>query len=242
MADSTPGSPAPEQGDGKPKKQTARKKAATRTSKSPTASSSAAAPGDAVVSAAPEPAAAEARSPEVAATPDPEPAPASAASRPPVASAPAAPARDRSVLDGVRDNPVGPLAAGLLVAIAVGLLLSVLVPEDPSTLAMAILGALLAAAVGFAVRYLSHDRGVRRQVEAFIATVVGVHLMSVTGAVSGDIPLLSQVGVSGPGFNEALIVAFATPPLSTGAVVAGLAAVIVVGWAGHRENRRGQSR
>ncbi|MFW2513069.1 hypothetical protein ACNI3K_04765 [Demequina sp. SO4-13] len=203
MSDTTPDPPASSAGKGKAKKAPARK------SVSGTAPDS---------------------SPEVVATPDPEPAPASAA---PSATADAEgrnPRRGRSVLDGVRDNHVGPLAAGLLVAIAVGLLLSVLVPSQPSVLAMAILGTLLSASVGFAVRFLSVERGMRRQIEAFLATIVGVHLMSVTGAVGGEIPVLGQLGIGGPGFNEALLVAFATPAISTGALLAGLSAVIIVGW------------
>ncbi len=135
-----------------------------------------------------------------------------------------------SVLDGVRGNPAGPLAAGLVVAIAVGLLLSVLVPSEPSALALIILGTLLSAAVGFTVRYLSILRNVARQVETLVVTVIGVHVMAVTGMVGGSIPGLSELGIGGPGFNEALLVALGTPPVATGSLLAGVVAAIIVGW------------
>ena len=187
------------------------------------------------------PAAAKAQQPVVA-TPDPEPAPTVAPDSGPVpetASADAVaaeqeaarhPERRGSILDGVRANPTGPAAAGLAVAIGIGLLLSVLVPSDPNVLAMVILGTLLAAAVGFTVRYLSVLRNVARQFEALVATVLGVHVMSVTGALNTDLPVLSQLGVSGPGFNESLLAALATPPVSTGGLIAGAVAAIIVGW------------
>ncbi|MFN3865623.1 MAG: hypothetical protein ACK4MD_02795 [Demequina sp.] len=235
MADTTPEPTtpeplAPEQADSTATTPRARKKTPAR--KSVTKATPARAT-EAAASSAP-------AEPNVVTTPDPEPAPASAVeTQVPAHTAPGAaptPARtDMSILDRVRHNPVGPLAAGLVVAIAVGLLLSVLVPNDPSSLALILLGVLLSAAVGFTVRYLSIERGLRRQVEALIATVIGVHLMSVTGALGGDIPLLSQLGVSGPGFDEALIAAFATPPVSTGALVAGLFAAIIAGWARSRD-------
>jgi hypothetical protein len=136
----------------------------------------------------------------------------------------------RSFLEGVRANRVGPVTAGLLVAIVVGLLLSVLVPGDPNLLAMVILGTLLSAAVGFTVRYLATGASLLLQAEAFLVTVIGVHLMGVTGLVSGDIPLLSELGVDGPGFNEALLASLATPPVSTGGLLAGVVAAIIVGW------------
>lgn len=187
------------------------------------------------------PAAAKAEQPAVA-TPDPEPAATVAPDSGPVpettnADAVAAEqeaARDSerrgSILDGVRANPMGPAAVGLAVAIGIGLLLSVLVPSDPNTLALVILGVLLSAAVGFSMRYLSVLRNAARQLEALVITVIGVHVMSVTGALGGDVPLLSQLGVSGPGFNEALLAALATPPVSTGGLIAGIVAAIIVGW------------
>ncbi|WP_062131847.1 hypothetical protein [Demequina aestuarii] len=231
MADTTPEPTAPEPGDGTAPKPAARKKAPAR---KPAAKRAPASRTSARASSSPAQSEA-ARAPEVTATRDTEPAPASAAAddvHPEPAPHDGA-RRDHSILDSVRANPMGPLTAGLIVAIAVGLLLSVLVPNDPSALAMVILGTLLAAAVGFAVRYLSApaERGLRRQVEALIATAVGVHLMSVTGTVGGEIPLLSDLGAAGPGFNEALLVAFATPAVSTGALLAGLTAAIIVGWA-----------
>lgn len=216
MADTTPEPNAAEQTAGDAKKPAARKRAASprkSPERTPITPPTLAGPAD----------------PEVVATPDPEPAPASAGETASPSKG-AGSGNGRSVLDGVRDNSMGPLAAGLLVALAVGLLLSVLVPNDPNLLAFAILGTLVSAAVGFTVRLLSHERGLRRQVETFVVTVIGVHVMSVTGAVGGEIPLLSQFGVDGPGFNEALIVALATPAVSSGAVLAGLTALIIVGW------------
>ena len=140
------------------------------------------------------------------------------------------PERRGSILDAVRANPMGPATVGLAVAIGVGLLLSVLVPSDPNVLAMTILGVLLASAIGFSMRYLSVLHNVARQIEALVVTVIGVHVMSVTGALGIDIPFLSQFGVSGPGFNEALLAALATPPVSTGGLIAGVVAAIIVGW------------
>lgn len=138
--------------------------------------------------------------------------------------------RRGSLLDGVRANAMGPAAVGGGVAIGLGLLLSVLVPSDPNVLAMIILGALIAVAVGFSVRYLSVLRNVARQFEALVATVIGVHVMSVTGALNQDLQVLSGLGVSGPSFNDALLAALATPPVSTGGIIAGCIAAIIVGW------------
>lgn len=237
MADTTPEPTAPEPGDGTAPKPAARKKAPARKP----AAKRAPASGTSARASSSSPAQSEAaKAPEVTATPDPEPEPAPASADSSAVHADPAPhdggRRQHSILDSVRANPMGPVTAGLIVAIAVGLLLSVLVPNDPSVLAMVILGTLLAAAVGFAVRYLSAvpERGLRRQLEALIATAVGVHLMSVTGTVGGEIPLLSDLGAAGPGFNEALLVAFATPAVSTGALLAGLTAAIIVGWARSR--------
>ncbi|WP_084104974.1 hypothetical protein [Demequina sp. NBRC 110056] len=231
MSDGTPETPAEQT----PKKAPARKPAAKR---------SAAKSAPAKAAAASAPAADAAPITEQAPIADPEPAPvaqATAASAPPTpdertgASAPA-PSSSPSILDRVRANRVGPLAAGLLVALLVGLLLSVLVPNDPGALAMLILGALLAAAVGFTVRYLSTCAGLRRQVEAFIAAALGIHVMAVTGLVGGELPLLDLVGAEGPSFNDALLAALATPPVSTGGLLAGLTAAIIVGW-GERPRR-----
>ena len=146
--------------------------------------------------------------------------------------------RSRSILDSVRGNRMGPLVASLTVAVLVGLLLSVLVPDEPGALALTILGALVAAAVGVTVRYLSEGERTRHQVEAFLAAGVGVHLMSVTGMVGGDLPVVSELGIDGPGFNEALLVALASAPVSTGGLLAGLTAAIIVGWGPRRDGPR----
>ncbi len=240
MSDTTPQSPNPEQGDGAAKTPAPRKKAPVRkTTAKPAPASNQPASNAGPTS----PAQAEAAgNPDVVATPDPEPAAASAGQRDgttgstPATTAPIPTTHgsSRSVLDGVRDNPVGPLFAGLLVALAVGLLLSVLVPDEPSALAMIILGVLVAASVGFTVRLLSSARGLRNQVDAFLAAVVGVHVMAITGTVGGDIPVLSELGASGPGFNEALLIALATPAASAGTLLAGLTAAIIVGWSRNR--------
>lgn len=134
-----------------------------------------------------------------------------------------------SFLESVRRNRMGALTAALVVALLLGLLLSVLVPSQPGALAMILLGALMTAAVGFTVRYLSVAQGLLTQVVAFVATVIGVHVMSVTGAASGSIPLLEQLG-GGPSFDDALLLALATPAISAGGVLAGLVAAIIVGW------------
>ena len=166
-----------------------------------------------------------ASAPEAPAASAPAPAPAAPA---PEATPPVR--HERSFLDRVRANRVGPVTAGLAVAIIVGLLLSVLVPGDPNLLAMVILGTLLSAAVGFTVRYLATGASLLLQAETFLVTVVGVHLMGVTGLVGGELPLLSQLGVDGPGFDEGLLAALATPPVSTGGLLAGVVSAIIVGW------------
>ena len=142
-----------------------------------------------------------------------------------------------SYLDRVRENRMGALLAALLVGLLVGLLLSLLVPGDANVFALILLGALVLAAVGFTVRYLSDSRGfVAAQVPAFLGTVFGVHIMAVTGAVSGaNFPNLGGLlHIDGPGFDEALLVALTTPAVSSGAIFAGLAAAIIAGW-GPRE-------
>lgn len=136
----------------------------------------------------------------------------------------------RSVLESLRHNQVGGLFSGLTIAVAVGLLLSVLVPDEPNLLALTLLGLLMAAAVGFTVRATSLHRGITSQAVALVATVIGVHLMTVTGAVGGELPGLPG-GVGGDiTFNDAAVVALATPAISVGPVLAGLIAVIIVGW------------
>lgn len=153
------------------------------------------------------------------------------------APAPAAPAADLppSFLERLRRNRVGALAAGLVVAVVVGLLLAVLVPAEPNLYASLVLGALLAAAVGFTVRYLSVCRGLRAQATGFVATVLGVHLMITTGTANavmgrGQAPLRELLGAQVPGFDDALLAALAIPAVSTGGVVAGLVAMVIVGW------------
>ena len=96
-----------------------------------------------------------------------------------------------------------------------------------------LLGTLVLAAVGFTVRYLSDSRGfVDAQVPAFLGTVFGVHVMAVTGAVSGaNFPMFgSLLNIEGPGFDDSLLVALATPAVSSGAIFAGLVAAIIAGW------------
>ncbi|WP_062213176.1 hypothetical protein [Demequina oxidasica] len=175
----------------------------------------------------------------MATTPSPEPQP-TVPTKPgePVASAsPAKPSRTAragevgmSFLESLRRNRMGVLTAALVVAFVLGLLLSVLVPNKPGAFAMILLGALMAAAVGFTVRYLSEAKGLLTQIVAFVATALGVHIMAVTGAASGSISALEQIGASGPGFNDALLIALATPAISAGGVLAGLVAAIIVGW------------
>jgi hypothetical protein len=137
-----------------------------------------------------------------------------------------------SYLDRVRGNRMGPLAAALLIGALVGLLLSILVPSPANVWALILLGALVAAAVGFGVRYLSTGRSWGAQIPAFLGTVFGVHLMAVAGSVNGA--SLGQVGAmlkaSAPGFDDGLLAALATPAVSSGAVVAGLVAAIIAGW------------
>ena len=137
-----------------------------------------------------------------------------------------------SYLDRVRLNRMGPLAAALVVGGLVGLLLSMLVPSPPNVWALMLLGTLIAAAVGFAVRYLSYSGTWRAQLPAFLGTVLGVQIMTVTGTVSGlgfdRLPAMLQV--KGPGFDDAFLVALATPAVSTGTILAGLIAAIIVGW------------
>lgn len=135
-----------------------------------------------------------------------------------------------SALESLRRNPVGTLLGGLVVALAVGLLLSVLVPEEPNVLALILLGLFEAAAVGFAVRALAADRGLVTQVVALILTVLGVHVMVVTGMAGGGPLGAAGFGGGGVGFGDSLLVALATPAASAGGVIAGLVAVVIVGW------------
>jgi hypothetical protein len=223
MADSTPPASQPE--DAAAQSKPARKAPAAKRSgaaKKPSSRAKAADASGAAATGSANSADPAAEATTASAAPSPEPA---------VAASPAPQDQHgRSFLDRVRDNRVGAVTAGLVIALVVGLLLSVLVPSDPSVLAMVILGTLLAAAVGFTVRYLATGASLLLQAETFLVTVIGIHLMGVTGLVGGDVPLLSDLGVEGPGFNEALLVAFATPPVSTGGLLAGVVAAIIVGW------------
>lgn len=145
-----------------------------------------------------------------------------------------------SVLERLRRNRMGAVLGGLIVAMAVAMLLSVLVPDSNLLLALALLGLAEAFAVGFTVRYLSTCRGLRHQVTAFVLATVGVHVLATTGIVNqklGDVSgLLSGVlggsrgGGLGLGWDDAVVGAFATPAVSTGAIVCGLVAAIIAGW------------
>ncbi|MCR6712677.1 MAG: hypothetical protein NVV57_08250 [Demequina sp.] len=137
-----------------------------------------------------------------------------------------------SYLDRVRANRMGPLAAALVIGGLVGLLLSMLVPNPSNVWALMLLGTLVAAAVGFGVRYLSLTRGWTAWVPALVGTVFGVHLMAVTGTVNGIAfdGLPDFLKISGPGFDDALLAAFATPAVSMGTILAGLIAAIIAGW------------
>ncbi len=166
---------------------------------------------------------------EAAAEPTPEPTPE------PVVHAVAMPP---SVLDRVRANRMGPLAVALGVAVATGLLLSTLVPTDPNVLALGILGALVSAAVGFVVRYLSLSHGWRTQAIALVATVLGVHIMATTGMVNGagGGTIGGLVTLPNPDFGDALLMALALPAVSSGAILAGLTAAIIAGWSARSAN------
>ncbi len=145
-----------------------------------------------------------------------------------------------SVLERLRRNRMGAVLGGLIVAVAVALLLSVLVPDSNLLLALGILGLAEAFAVGFTVRYLSDCRGVRHQITAFVLATAGVHILATTGMVNqklGDVSALLSGGFggsggagSGLGWDDALVGALATPAVSTGAVVCGLIAAIIAGW------------
>jgi hypothetical protein len=161
----------------------------------------------------------------------------------PATPAPATPAP--SVLERLRRNRMGAVLGGLVVAIALALLLSVLVPNSNLLLALTLLGLAEAFAVGFTVRYLSGCRGLRHQVTAFVLATIGVHVLATTGMVNqklGDLSgLLSSAltgskGIGGGlGWDDAVMSALATPAISTGAVLCGLVAAIIAGW-GVRES------
>ncbi len=165
------------------------------------------------------------------ATPEPEPTSQPAATTPP----PAQPSP--SVLGRLRSNRMGAVLGGLVVALVVGALLSVLVPDSQLLLALILLGLGEAAAVGFTVRYLSECRGLKTQVTAFVLSAVGVHVLATTGMINQQIGDLGDLAgplggglTSGLGWDDALVGAMATPAISTGAVVCGLIAAIIAGW------------
>lgn len=137
-----------------------------------------------------------------------------------------------SFLERLRRNRMGALTASLTVGLVAGLLLAVLVPSKPNLYAMVLLGLLITAAVGFTVRYLATCHGLRTQATAFLGAVVGIHVMAVTGTVNGtaDGGVVAMLGLEGPGFDDALLAALATPAVSTGGLLAGLVAAIIAGW------------
>ena len=104
------------------------------------------------------------------------------AAEPAAAAAPVPPSP--SVLERLRRNRMGAVLGGLIVALAVALLLSVLVPDSNLLLALTLLGLAEAFAVGFTVRYLSDCRGLRHQVTAFVLAAIGVHVLATTGLVN----------------------------------------------------------
>ncbi len=174
-------------------------------------------------------------SPESQPTPEPQPTPESAVQPPP------------SVLGRLRGNRMGAVLGGLVVALVLGALLSVLVPDSQLLLALALLGLAEAAAVGFTVRYLSERRGLAPQLTAFGLTAIGVHVLAGTGLVNQQIGNLGDLAgplggglTSGLGWDDALVGAMVTPAISTGAVVCGLIAAIIAGW-GPRGDRHGTS-
>lgn len=165
----------------------------------------------------------------------------------PVATAVAPAQPSPSVLGRLRSNRMGAVLGGLIVALVLGALLSVLVPDSQLLLALALLGLAEAAAVGFTVRYLSERRGLTTQVTAFVLTAIGVHTLATTGIVNQQLGSLTElVGLlgrglgSGIGWDDAFVGAMATPALSTGAVVSGLIAAIIAGW-GPRSEGHDQS-
>lgn len=182
--------------------------------------------------------------PQAAATSAPvttAPAAAAPASQPPVSQPPVSP----SVLERLRRNRMGAVLGGLLVALAVGMLLSIFVPDSNLLLALAILGLAEAFAVGFTVRYLTECRGLATQVTAFVLAALGTHVLVTTGMVNqaigdlssslGDLLGGSSAGASDFGWDDSLIAALATPSVSTGAIVCGLVAAIIAGWGARPE-------
>lgn len=163
--------------------------------------------------------------------------PTSAAASQPAATTPPPAQPSPSVLGRLRSNRMGAVLGGLVVALVLGALLSVLVPDSQLLLALILLGLGEAAAVGFTVRYLSECRGLKTQITAFVLTGVGVHVLATTGVVNQQIGNIGDLagplgGVLGPGlgWDDAVMTALAIPAVSTGAVVCGLIAAIIAGW------------
>lgn len=148
-------------------------------------------------------------------------------------AAPVAP----SILERLRRNRMGALTGGLVVSLALAMLLSILVPDRYVLLALTILGVAEAVAVGAAVRYLAVERGLLTQLSAFVAAVLGMHVLGTTGMINQKLGDLGDLGgalggtlTSGLGWDDALLASFATPAVSTGAVLTGLLAAIIAGW------------
>ena len=137
-------------------------------------------------------------------------------------------------IDDVRDNRMGGLTAGLVVAAVLAPLLAVLVPDTQALLGLGLLGTALAVAVGFAVRFFSGSHDLTTQVAAFVVTVLGVHIVGTTGSIHtklADLGALTELlGSAGLGFDDALLASLSTPALSTGGVITGLIAAIIAGW------------
>jgi hypothetical protein len=143
-----------------------------------------------------------------------------------------------SVLERMRRNRMGVALGALVVAVVVGLALSILVPDSHVLLALVMLGALVAFAVGFTVRTLDRSRGYAAQATALVTAAIGTHLMATTGLVNeaideanGVAALLGSGTQGGLGWDDAVLTALATPTISTGALVAGVVAAIIAGWA-----------
>ncbi len=174
----------------------------------------------------------------------PAPAPHAAPAAPP--APPARPA-SASVLERLRRNRMGAVLGGLVVSLALGLLLSLIVPDTQVLLALIIFGMAEAVAVGFTVRYLTDWRGLSTQLTAAGTAAIGVHVLATTGVIYqsfGDLGELMQ-GLfggrgdqgTGLGFDDALLAGLWTPTVSTGAIIVGLVAAIIAGW-GPREGAR----
>ena len=150
---------------------------------------------------------------------------------------PSSPTPGPSILERLRRNRMGMALGALVVAVVVGLALSILVPDSHVLLALALLGALESAAVGFTVRTLDRTRGIGAQVTAFVAAAIGAHLMAATGIANQAFDNVNSLAAlfagpmqSGFGWDDAVLSALATPTVSTGAVLAGLVAAIIAGW------------